>query len=174
LSAVAGIVRSLRGAIRVESAPEAGTSFTVLLPAAAGELAGAQYTLRDTHVPRGKGIVLLVDDEEIVRETARSALERNGYTVLVAGNGTEAIEIAGREPVQIDLIVLDLSMPGLSGEETLLNLRSVRPDVPVIVSSGHTEGHALRGFADMPVSGFIQKPYTSHALSGAVGRILTQ
>jgi PAS domain S-box-containing protein len=173
LAAVAGIVRAQRGAIVVTSAPGAGTTFRVLLPAMA---AGAAATAAREHERgdlRGKGTVLVVDDEQIVRDLARFSLERQGYDVLLAEDGRSAIEILRAERDRVQLVVLDLSMPGLSGEETLPLLRNVKPDLNVIVSSGYSEAEALRVFGGASVSGFIQKPYTAQALAREVKLVLS-
>jgi CheY-like chemotaxis protein len=103
---------------------------------------------------------------------ARLSLERSGYRVLVAGSGAAAIDIFKRHPGEIALVVLDLSMPGLSGEETLPELRKIRPDVAVVISSGYSEAEAMRLFDRQRVSGFIQKPYTSRGLVEKIQELL--
>ena len=92
--------------------------------------------------PRGHGTVLVVDDEQIVRDTAKCSLERRGYEVLLAENGPAAIDVVRSEGHRIGLVLLDLSMPGMSGEETLPHLRSSGPELEVIVSSGYSEAEA--------------------------------
>src|SRR6185503_10729500 len=94
--------------------------------------APASPQLSTTTTERGTGTVLLVDDEEIVRTTAEKALTLYGYRVLVAESGAAAIDAFKRHPGEISVVILDLSMPGMSGEETLPQLRNVRPEVPVI------------------------------------------
>ena len=167
LAAVSGILRGHQGAIVVSSQPGIGSSFTVLFPAAARPAPGPLQT-RPRAVTQGSGIVLVIDDEQVVRETARKTLERNGYAVLVAQSGPEAIDIFKRYPGRIDLAILDLNMPGMSGEETLPELRKIRPDLKVVVSSGYSEAEAMRLFEGQQVSGFIQKPYTAAVLAEKV------
>jgi CheY-like chemotaxis protein len=113
-------------------------------------------------------VVLVVDDEKVVREMAKRALELHGYTVLLADSGLAAIEVFKRHPGDIAAVILDLSMPRMSGEETLPELRKIRPRVKVVVSSGYSEAEAMSLFKGQPVSGFIQKPYTARGLAEKV------
>jgi CheY-like chemotaxis protein len=101
-----------------------------------------------------------VDDEDVVLRTARNALERHGYSILTAGSGPAGIDVLRREKDRISLIVLDLSMPGMTGQQALPHFRAINPLVPVIVSSGFSEIEALRVFEGERLAGFIQKPYT--------------
>ena len=113
-------------------------------------------------------MVLVVDDEQLVREMAKKALERHGYTVLLADSGLAAIDVFRRHPGEIALVVLDLSMPRMSGEEALPELRKIRPEVKVMVSSGYSEAETMTLFQGQRVSGFIQKPYTVKGLAEKV------
>ena len=108
------------------------------------------------------------DDEEMVGEFAKKALERHGYTVLLADSGLAAIDVLRRHPGEIALVVLDLSMPGMSGEEALPEFRKIRPQVKVVVSSGYSEAETMTLFKGQQVSGFIQKPYTSQGIAEKV------
>jgi two-component system cell cycle sensor histidine kinase/response regulator CckA len=116
----------------------------------------------------GTGTILVIDDEEIVRDVAKKSLEGCGYTVLVADSGRSAIDVFKREPRRICVVILDLSMPGMNGRETLLELMKIRRDVKVIVSSGYSEREAMRSFMGSEVSAFLQKPYTSSTLAETV------
>ena len=116
--------------------------------------------------------ILVVDDEEVVREIAKSALERHGYHVLLADSGLTAIDVVKRHPGDIALVILDLSMPGMGGEEALPELRKIRPKVTVVASSGYSEAEMMRRLAGQPVSGFLQKPFTSTRLAEQVKRAL--
>jgi CheY-like chemotaxis protein len=169
LAAVAGIVRGHKGAIRVASQPDQGSTFLVLFPALTSP-APAGVATRNL-VPAdcaGAGIILVVDDERMVLHTARMALERHGYTVREAASGPEAIEALQREKAGVAAVILDLSMPGMSGQEALPLLRQIQPSLRVIVSSGYSQSETLQQFSGQPISGFIQKPYTSARLAESV------
>jgi PAS domain S-box-containing protein len=167
LAAVAGILRGHGGGIAVTSAPGKGSCFTALFPAAARPAPERPAADRDATL-QGAGVVLVVDDEKVVREMAKKALERQGYTVLLADSGLAAIDVLRRHPGDIALVILDLSMPKMSGEEALPELRKIRPQVKVVVSSGYSETEAMTLFKGQQVSGFIQKPYTSRGIAEKV------
>ena len=167
LAAVSGILRGHKSGITVSSAPGKGSCFTVLFPAITRATGKGQVVGREASL-QGTGTVLVVDDEQVVRELARRALERHGYTVLMADGGASAIDVFKRHPGEISLVVLDLSMPNMSGEEVLPELRKIRPEVKVVVSSGYSESEAMPLFEGQRVSGFVQKPYTSKAIAEKV------
>jgi two-component system, cell cycle sensor histidine kinase and response regulator CckA len=167
LAAVAGIVRGHKGAISVSSAPGKGACFTVLFPATEGAAAVAQVGARNVSI-HGTGTILVVDDEQGVRNLVRRVLEQYGYKVLLADGGAAAINTFKRHPGDISLVVLDASMPGMSGAETLPELRKIRPEVKILVSSGYSELETMKDFPGPRVTGFIQKPYTSSGLAEKV------
>ncbi|HUP02890.1 MAG TPA: PAS domain S-box protein [Bryobacteraceae bacterium] len=167
LAAVAGIMRGHRGAVIVESEPGRGSMFTAFFPASAAPAGrGASVPVRTAL--RGSGTVLIVDDEAVVRAMAKTALERHGYAVLIADGGEAAVDLCKRHPGEIALVILDLSMPRMSGEEALPALRRIRPDIKVLISSGFSEAEAMSVFAGQRVSGFVQKPYTATRLAERV------
>jgi hypothetical protein len=167
LAAVAGIVRGHKGAISVSSVPGKGACFTVLFPAAEGAAAVAQVAARNVTF-HGTGTILVVDDEQAVRDLARRVLERYGYKVLLADGGPAAINTFKRHPGDISLVILDASMPGMSGAETFPELHKVRPEVKVLVSSGYSELETMKAFPGPRVPGFFQKPYSSRGLAEKV------
>ena len=117
--------------------------------------------------------ILLVDDEELVRRTAATTLVHRGYTILEAGDGQEAIDLFQHNSSQIALVILDLSMPVMSGEECLSRLKSIKPDVPVLLSSGFSETEAARRFQSAGVASYLQKPYTAQHLTELVKAALS-
>jgi PAS domain S-box-containing protein len=175
LAAVAGIVRSHLGAIHLTTAPGQGSTFVVLFQAkmAMAKAEPRSVALAEVEKPEEAArLILIIDDEDVVRRAAASALISNGYRVRQASGGREGVEILQEENGRISLVLLDLNMPGLSGQETLHELRKFEPDLEVLVSSGYGEEQAMNLFSGHQVSGFIQKPYTSARLLEKVARAL--
>ena len=172
LSAALGIVRGHQGFIQVASSPGRGSMFKVLFPADREKIAPQPvHEVKDDLT--GSGVILLVDDEELVRRAAATMLAHLGYTVLEASNGEEAIELFQRNLSNIVLVILDLSMPVMDGEECLRRLRNIKPDVPVVLSSGFSEAEATRRFQSTGVATFLQKPYTVQHLAELVNSALS-
>lgn len=162
-----GIVRSHKGCIQVESKPSQGTTVHVYLPSS------AQPELSLLH-PSGdqKGNILVVEDDSIVRNLAQRVLSRQGYTVLLAEDGEQALQLYRQYHSEIDLVLLDVGLPGLGGAQVLELLRAQDPDVRVLLSSGYDETSAI---ADVPAgekTGFIPKPYSLQTLSNQVEAML--
>ena len=159
LAAVLGIVRSHRGAIKLSTAPGRGTTFTILFPAAGAPAPPDPAPAPETaSAPLPRAVILVVDDDETVRAVTRRMLELSGFTVLLAADGAEAVALY-RERPGIDLVLLDLTMPAMDGEETFRELRRLDPGVRVILTSGYSEQDAADRFAGTGLAGFIQKPY---------------
>jgi CheY-like chemotaxis protein len=169
LAVVAGIVRGRGGSVRVESAPGRGTTFRILLPLAAAPPPAAGPPAAGAARPPDGTTVLVVDDEPHVRAVARRVLERCGYRVLLAEHGEEALAIAREAEVSVALV--DATMPGLSGAETLRRLRALRPALPLVLTSGHAEDEVRRA-ADEALAGFLPKPFAPDDLRGAIERAL--
>jgi CheY-like chemotaxis protein len=171
LSAVQGIVRASRGGLRVTSAPGAGTTFTVIFPAASPDAEALEA--EPAPQPRlERGAVLIVDEQAAVRNTVANALERYGYTVFMASDGKAGVEMFEAHPGEIVLVLLDLSAPPTGGEEVLERIQSIRPEIPVLLSSGFNEAEATRRFEGRKLAGFIQKPYSAGALAEKVATVL--
>jgi signal transduction histidine kinase/ActR/RegA family two-component response regulator len=162
LAAVLGIVRGHRGSIQVYSRQAQGTEIEILFPAAQacsqpprGTPAAADW--------RADGTVLVVDDEEPIRNIAKAVLKRAGLQVVTAQNGPEALQIlrrGGTHGISVSAVLLDLVMPGMDGNEVLAELRSFDPDLPVILSSGYAQGGAsLERLAACGPTSFLAKPY---------------
>lgn len=161
LSAVLGIVRSHNGALKVYSEKGCGTSFKILLPACLETMVPEKDDLTsnvESWIP-DSGTVLLVDDEENVRSVGKAMLERFGFKVVTACDGREALELFKADPDSISCVVLDLTMPHMDGNEAFRELRRIRPDVKVILSSGYNQQDVTGKFVGKKLAGFIQKPY---------------
>lgn len=172
LSSVQGIVRCHGGGLHTRSAPGAGTTVRVLLPAAtAGARPGAAPPAEPPPPSRGE-VVLLIDDEPVVRDVITRALGHVGLQVLSAGGSREGLELFRARRESIRLVLLDLGMPEQDGLQTLAALRAERPDVRVVLTSGSGPDHALGQAGPGPPVAFLPKPYTVPVLLDVVNREL--
>lgn len=169
LAAVLGIMRGHHGAIQVNSVVGEGTVFRLLFPPLPPAYSHPEALQRDAPVaPRAR--ILIVDDEAIVRQISMEMLERFGFETFGAENGERALEMARHN--QYDLVLLDLTMPGLASEVTLARLRELAPSLRVMLMSGYSEQETHSRFEDIPFDGFIQKPFSPHELSERIRHAL--
>jgi CheY-like chemotaxis protein len=172
LAAVQGIMRGHKGTIKVYSRPGKGTTFKVLFPATKEIAVPKKGT---TPQPQGANqLILVMDDEDIIRRAAKSVLERYGYTVVVAENGKEGVELFQVLSEKVAAVLLDMTMPVMDGEEAFSRLKDIKPDVKVILSSGYNEVEAVRRFTGKGLAGFIQKPYSAGALGDKISSVLRE
>jgi two-component system cell cycle sensor histidine kinase/response regulator CckA len=173
LSAVQGIMRSHGGAVRVVSRLGNGTAFTLLLPPDVSVAPAPSTSTPPLSAFSGHGEVLIVDDEEIIRSTLATMLESFGFTVVTADNGREAIRIFERRHAQLKFVLIDLTMPVLSGEESHAEFVRIDPDVPIIFMSGYME-QELTDRAVHPSAGFLQKPFRMEELEALIAKVVNR
>ena len=170
LAAIRGIVDSHGGEIRVVSREGKGTTCTVLLPVS--DIPAAAVPPSAESPSAGAGRVLLADDEEDVRGVVHAMLDTLGYEVIEARDGLEAVEIFRRRAAEIDLVILDLVMPRLTGEAALGQIRRISPAVPAILVSGYDESGRIREIVAAGFGGFLQKPFRRQDLGKKVRELL--
>ncbi len=169
LAAVYGTVKQHGGAIYVDSEIELGTVFRIVMPLARGKKTTPAVS---PAVQKGRGCILVVDDEEVMRITAGAILEDLGYKVEMATNGHEALTIFEQKTEEIDLVLLDMVMPVMNGRDCFAALRQLDPDIPVVVSSGFTREEDLKEMKLKGLNAFIRKPYLSASLSRTIHDVL--
>jgi len=172
LSTVYGIVKQSGGYIRVKSAPRQGSTFNVLLPLVCGPDLGAAPPRRIAAHASGTETVLLVDNEDDLRNASCEYLESCGYRVLTAGDGREAVEICNRHEGEIALLISDIVMPKLSGRGLVEHVRTTRPETSVLVISGYADDAVVRHGIPLDPACFLQKPFTFQALGAKIRAIL--
>jgi CheY-like chemotaxis protein len=172
LPVILGIMRGHGGAIGIRSALGKGTAFRLVFPASTSTVEHIGEHPARLVGWQGSGTVLLVDDEEMVRAVAKRMLEHLGFSVLLASDGAEALEIFRAHLGTISCVVLDLTMPRMDGIETLAALRGISGDVKIILSSGYSEYEISKRFAGKGFSGFIEKPYRLSELGDKLREML--
>ncbi|HZO09447.1 MAG TPA: ATP-binding protein, partial [Myxococcota bacterium] len=173
LAAVLGIVRGHGGAIRVDSTKGRGTTVEVRFPASNAPLPPkSDLSARTTRGRAPGGVVLVVDDEQSVRNVSRAMLERLGYRVVLAENGTEALDNVRTQGKKLTAAVLDLTMPGEKGDLVFASIRKIAPELPILVSSGWHESEAIPRLGASGNCRFLQKPYATRDLGEALDLLL--
>jgi len=173
LAVVLGIVRAHGGAVTVESEPGVGSVFQIFLPVSDEEAPVLPEQAEKTPEMEGGGTVLVVEDEEPVRNLVKAMLARMGTTALEARDGIEAVEMFRQHLDEIRYVVCDLTMPGMDGWDTLAALRRLSPGIPVILSSGYDEAQVMAGEHLERPDAFLGKPYQFKMLCDTISRILS-
>jgi signal transduction histidine kinase/ABC-type amino acid transport substrate-binding protein/ActR/RegA family two-component response regulator len=173
LSATIGILKGHRAGMRIYSEPGRGTTFKLLFPVSE---ANREVEVAQLVAPalRREATVLLVDDEEMIREAVTAVLESLGLTVLTANDGREALETVQRPEVKVDVVLMDLTMPHMDGREAFQAIRRIHPDLPIILSSGYNEHESIQDFMGRGLAAFLQKPYTLQTLERTVLEVLAR
>jgi PAS domain S-box-containing protein len=167
-----GIVKNHGGYLDVRSIPGKGTTFRVLMPTSSKEILPSPPSLPDEPVVGGTETVLFVDDEESLRLLAVEMLGRLGYHVLTAGNGLEAVKTFTERGGEIAVVILDMIMPGMGGEETFHRLKEIDPTARILISSGYAVEGRPQSLLSAGAAGFLQKPYRVGTLAATLRRIL--
>jgi two-component system cell cycle sensor histidine kinase/response regulator CckA len=174
LAAVMGIMRSHQGTIRIRTEPGKGTSFRVLFPAVPGSAAQQEPHSAARSQWRGSGTILVVEDEEDVREVAERILQDFGFETVTAVDGRDALDVMEREGDRVTAVLLDLSMPRMGGQETFRRLRESRAELPVIMMSGYTEQVVAPQFTGPGpgLTAFLQKPFLAEDLMDILRQVV--
>jgi len=170
LASVYGIIKSHGGYINVYSELDQGTTFTIYLPASGKEADSEAEVFAD--IVKGSGTILLIDDEKMILDVGRELLVELGYTVLPAMSGQEAMDVYEKEQGKIDMIIMDMIMPGMSGSETFDRLKKINPDAKILLSSGYSVDGQATQILRRGCDGFIQKPFNMNQLAEKIHKIM--
>ena len=173
LASVYGVIKNHEGYINVYSEVEQGTTFTIYLPASRKKV---QSEIEKTvaTLAMGTGTILLIDDEEMIVKVGEELLQELGYEVLTACSGQEAIELYRNNADKIDLVIMDMIMPGMGGGETFDRLKEINPDIKVLLSSGYSINGQASQILERGCDGFIQKPFNLIQLSDKIHSIIVK
>jgi two-component system cell cycle sensor histidine kinase/response regulator CckA len=167
LATVYGIVQQHGGFLNVYSDVGKGTTFRVYFPPSTGRASQRQPELAMISVT-GSETILVAEDHEGIREVVNEVLSSHGYTTILAADGQEALQLFRQDPTRVDLVILDVTMPRLSGTEVFTQMRAIRPDLPVVFTSGHTSEPDFLKSNIAAGAAFLQKPYTTRILGQIV------
>ena len=173
LASVYGIIKGHGGYINVHSQKDQGTTFAIYLPASAKEVRHEKAEPVVETVAKGTGTILLIDDEEMIIKVGEELLQELGYSVIAARSGEEAVKLYNKNRDKIDLVVMDMIMPGMGGGETFDRLKAVNPDVKVLLSSGYSINGQASKILERGCDGFIQKPFDLNTLSHKINNIVS-
>ena len=173
LPMVYGVVRARGGGIEVRNHPGNGVAFEIFLPVASA-VSREKLPAPAIQPPRGTERVLIIDDEVALRRSVSRGLARLGYTVDVAENGIEGVRMVQEQPERYDLVILDMMMPEMGGAETFQQIRRIRPDMKVLISSGYSADGERSDLLREGASGFLQKPFDTSDIAAAVREVLDQ
>jgi CheY-like chemotaxis protein len=170
LASAYGIIKNHNGIINVYSRKGQGTTFSIYLPVT--EKKPIEEIDLDKEVLKGSETILLVDDEAIIIDVSKRMLEKLGYRIVIARSGSEAIEIYKNNRTKIDIVILDMVMPGTGGGEAYDKLKEIAPAIKVLLSSGYSINGKAREILNRGCNGFIQKPFNLKQLSQKIREIL--
>jgi CheY-like chemotaxis protein len=174
LSAVLGIVRGHKGAIKVYSELGKRTTFKLLFPVAEGEAAAKTAAIVSEDEWQGQGAVLVIDDEATVRGVTERILQAIGFDSASARDGAQGVEIVRQRGDSLVGVLLDLTMPNMDSETVFREIAQLRPRLPIVLMSGYDEGDAIARFAGRGLAGFLQKPFTVDDLRKQLRAALTR
>ena len=172
LASAYGIVKNHSGHIDVSSTPGAGTTFVIYLPASDKTVAPPEAAAETIKARTGEETILLVEDEELVRDVARQMLEVLGFHVIASGSGREACALYAQQPDHFAAVILDMIMPDMDGGAVFQQLKTVNPAVRVLLSSGYAMNDQAQRIMDEGCSGFLQKPFNIVKLSEKLNHVL--
>ena len=170
LASAYGIIKNHGGIITVNSKRNHGTTFNIFLRISENEI--HQEIVTDGAMVKGSGTILLVDDEDMIMSVNQALLEKLGYHVIAANSGEEAIEVVLRMGSGIDLVILDMIMPGMDGGKTFDRIREIHPQMPVLLYSGYAVDGQSSEILRRGCNGFIQKPFNIKTLSQKIRNIV--
>ena len=172
LASAYGIIKNHGGIINVQSKKRQGTTFYMYLPVTPGLVSEQNAEKLEKEIRLGDETILLVDDEDIVIDVGEKMLRKMGHKVLLANSGKAAVDVYRKHKHEIDLVILDMIMPGMGGGDTYDNLKKINPDITVLLSSGYSMDGQAREILERGCDGFIQKPFNMSQLSQAIQKTL--